>query len=158
LPYLNKQANGRVGTAAEDPRLLGVELAVEDTEVVGDAVAAEDLDGDDERVLEQVGVDHAVEDLDRGVVRARGEQGQMRVEVDLADRVRVVPQRTVRLAGELEVEPAQTFVVAAHDQVLAARMNRHARDPLAARHQLFHELLLEQVVHADVSLRLRKCF
>ena len=64
-----------------------MELAVESAEglLAGDSgsVAAENFDWDDERVLHEVVVNHAVTYDGRPVVRAGGEQGVSRVETHL---------------------------------------------------------------------------
>lgn len=51
---LAEEADGGICPRGEDPRLRGVELHIENTEVMRDHVTPEDLDWDDERVLQQV--------------------------------------------------------------------------------------------------------
>ena len=124
------------------------------TEVVLGLVAAQDLDRHDERVLHQVVVDHAMEDVDGRVVRAAGEERVPAVVGHLAHCLPVVPQHLVRLGREVRVEPAQPAVVRADDQVVAHRVHVQRRHPLDARLQLLRQLLPHQVVHAHVALRL----
>jgi hypothetical protein len=64
---------------------------VEDAEPAPNGVPTEDLERDDERVLHEVRVDGAVEDVDRAVVRARCKQRVGRVVVDRADGTGLVP-------------------------------------------------------------------
>lgn len=64
------------------------------------------------------------------------------------------PQGLVRLRTQVQVEPTQLLVITSDDQVVPARVNVHARDPLETRHERLEELLAHQVVQADVSLGL----
>lgn len=51
---LAEEADGRVCSGGEDPRLRGVELHIKNPEVMRDHVTPEDLHWHDERVLQQV--------------------------------------------------------------------------------------------------------
>jgi hypothetical protein len=55
---------------------------IQHAQPIDDAVSTQDLEGHDQRVLHQVGVDSGVEDLDCAVVRGRGEEGECGVEGD----------------------------------------------------------------------------
>ena len=65
-----------------------------------------------------------------------------------------VPEDFVRLVAELEVEPAQLAVVPADDEVVARGVHVHRGDPADAWGQRLEQLLLGEVVHPHVSLRL----
>ena len=60
----------------------------------------------DERVGEEVGVDHAVEDVGGAIVGGRGKEGVGTVEGGAAHRELVVAQRAVGLGGQVQVVPA----------------------------------------------------
>lgn len=114
---------------------------VEDTESVCDPVATQDLEGYDERVLHEIAVDCAVEDMDGTVVGRRGEQGiggvvsdgperlgvvSRRVSTDLRCECSNAPQSFVWLGAEVKVEPTQLLIVTANDQIVTERVNIHA--------------------------------
>lgn len=50
--------------------------------------------------------------------------------------------------------PDELAVVGGDEQVVAGGVHGHGADPLRARLQLAHQLLLHQVVHAHHALRL----
>ena len=60
----------------------------------------------------------------------------------------------VRLGGQVEIEPAETTVVAADDKIVASRVNVDRADPANVRQQLLDQYLFDQVVDFYVSLRL----
>lgn len=51
---LAEEADGSICSRGEDPRLRGVELHIQNPEVMSDHMTPEDLHWDDERVLQQV--------------------------------------------------------------------------------------------------------
>ena len=104
--HVHAEARKAVAAAAEDPRLARVERDRHDTMEVGDRVQLQRLDGHDEGVGQQVGVDHAVEDLHGAVVGAGREERVPRVEVHAAHNRAVVLHHLVRLRREVQVEPA----------------------------------------------------
>ena len=58
----------------------------------------------------------------------------------------------VRQAGEIQVEPLHPFVERADQKVVAPRVYRHGRDPLDSSHQLLAQLLLDEIVDANMAL------
>lgn len=167
-----------IGTDRDDPRFPRVPLGVEDSERLGDRVTLENLERDNEGVREEVGVHGRVEDVDRAVVRSREEQGVCGGERDGAQCTRVVSESLVRSRRKIEVVPDQPSVVGSDDQVVCfvtttersmsaralsfARFVRltsegvdvETRDPLESRVQSLDELLLHEIVDANVSLSL----
>ena len=86
----------------------------------------EDLDGDDKRVLKQVIVDHAIEDVDSAVVTSTGEEWELRIRVegDLANGLVVILQCFIRrLTGHIHVEPEHFLVVGAQDEIVSFRVH-----------------------------------
>lgn len=70
--------------------MAGAPAHLEHAQPARDCVAFENLQGDDERVRHEIAVHASVEDLDRAVVRGRGEERVGRMEVQGADRTGVV--------------------------------------------------------------------
>lgn len=71
----------------------------------------EDLNGHNKRVLQQIVVNHAVENLDIAVIGTRGKEGVTLVVGDRPNSLLMVSQGLVGLGREIEIEPAETFVV-----------------------------------------------
>ncbi len=69
------------------------------------------------------------------------------MEGDAVDRRAVVLDRLVRLGGQVHVEPADAPTLGADNQVVAAGVQREARDALNGALQLFEQALLNEVVH-----------
>ena len=65
-----------------------------------------------------------------------------------------VPEDLVWLVAQLEVEPAQLLVVPADDEVVAERVDVHARDPSDAGLERLEQLLLGKVVYSHEALGL----
>lgn len=65
----------------------------------------EDLEGNDERVREEVRVDGRVEDVDRTVVGSREEERVGWGERDGSERARVVPKSLVGCSRKVEIVP-----------------------------------------------------
>mmetsp|Transcript_540 Transcript_540/g.1457 ORF Transcript_540/g.1457 Transcript_540/m.1457 type:complete len:209 (-) Transcript_540:233-859(-) len=151
-----KEADGPIGARRKDPRLSGVERHVKYPGVVDNVMATQHLDRHDERVAHQVSVHGAVEHVHCGVVAAACKERVGAVEGAPAHRVVVVPQRLVRLGGQVEVVPREPLVLGAHNDVVAAGVHRQARDAAGAANELLGERLLRQVVHTHVVLRRHK--
>eukprot|EP00047_Mylnosiga_fluctuans_P003018 m.227022 g.227022 ORF g.227022 m.227022 type:complete len:325 (+) comp11518_c0_seq1:165-1139(+) len=150
---LHKKASRVIGARGKEPGLARVEQTVKHAEaLLRRGVPAENLDRHDERILHKIVVDHAVEDVDSRVVAGRRKQRVRGVERDGPQSETVVPQCAVRLRRQIKVEPAQPAVVAADDEVVAARVHSHARDPAAAGHKRLDERLRVQVVDTHVRL------
>lgn len=73
--------------------------------------------------------------------------------VDRSDGSRLVPERLVRLAAQVEVEPAELLVVTSNDEVVSERVDVDRRQPLETRLERLDERLANKVVQSDVSLR-----
>ena len=112
----------------------------------------EDFERDDERVGHEVVVHSRMEHLDRAVVRARRQEREGRVEAHGPDRTSVVSEHLVRFVAQLEVEPAQFTVVAAHDEMVAGGMHVKTGDPFDAGDKCLEERLTREVVQAHVAL------
>jgi len=111
--------NGSITTSGEDPRLRRMEDTVGDAIALSDGVTLQDVDRDDQSVLEQVVVDHAVEDVDHSIVGCRSEQRVSLVVGHVVDRLLVVAKRAVGLHREVQVEPVHSSVVATEDDVVS---------------------------------------
>jgi hypothetical protein len=71
LWIVHKNANGAISAAAVDPRMLRMELNIDHTCIVACFVMVlENLDGHDERILEQIVKHHSVEDLNAQIIGA----------------------------------------------------------------------------------------
>jgi len=64
----------------------------------------------------------------------------------------MVPQDFVRFCAQFQIKPAELAVVAADNEMITRGMYIHGGDPLDPRHQGFEQLLLCEVVKADVML------
>ena len=97
-------------------------------------------------------VNHAVRNYQTPVVRSGGEQRIAFMERDSPDGRPVQPQRLIRFAAQIQVEPKHFTIVRRHQQVVAAGMDVYVGYPLGIRLQLFHEVLLREIVDTDVPL------
>ncbi len=115
----------------------------------------ENLDGHYKSILQQVIVDHAIEDVDGAVIRGRSEQGILRilVEANFTDRLVVILEGFVgSLATHIHVEPKNLLVICTKDEVISLWMHRDGRNPFSTRLILAHDRLLLQVVLKDCGL------
>lgn len=78
------------------------------------------------------------------------------MESDRAHSSAVVLERAIWFLASIEVEPAHATILAADDQVIAARMDGERRDPLHTRGELLDEFLLSEIVQSDVYLKKKK--
>lgn len=101
-------------------------IDIEDTQLAGDLVALEDLEGNDAGVAEHVARDAAVEDLQGTVVTSVGEQrvAATRVELDSADSLAMVPQSLVWALRQIQIVPEEATVVRTDNDVVTARGSR----------------------------------
>ena len=118
---------------SQQPYLCGVEVRVQHAQIARDLVSSEHLQRDDERVVDEIVVHGVMEDVHRSVVRARAHQRVVRVELRLANRLLVVAQRLERRGGEVQIEPRQTRVVRADDEVVSAGVNLRQSHTLVVR-------------------------
>jgi len=143
------ELDGAVRARGEEPGLRRVEDRVQHAQALrAHAVAAQDLDGHDERVGAEVVVHARVEHVQRAVVGCRRHERCGAVESHAAHALGVVAQRLEGLLAQLRVEPHGAVVEGAQDEVVAAGVDVHARDPLDAALQLGLQRLLLQVVDA----------
>lgn len=149
---VNKQSNSAIGTAAENPRLMGVEHEIKNTEVFSDLVTSENLERNDEGVGNEIVVGSSVENLDGSVIGSRSEEGVFGMETNRSYGVCVVSESLVRLSREVEVEPIDFLVVRAYDEVVTAGMDVERRNPLNARVEFLDKFLFYQVVNLDLTL------
>eukprot|EP00041_Stephanoeca_diplocostata_P029440 m.868392 g.868392 ORF g.868392 m.868392 type:complete len:125 (+) comp23562_c0_seq5:287-661(+) len=97
-------------------------------------VSLENLDGHNQRVLHQVAVHHAVENVNSSFIAARRKQRIRLVEINSANGESVIPQRLVRFDGKIQVEPAQPSVKAAQDNIVPLRVHRLRPEATTASH------------------------
>lgn len=71
----------------------------------------ENLDGHNKGVLQQIIVDHAVENLNIAVISAGGKERVTLVVGDRANSLLMVSQGLVGLGRQIEIKPAETLVV-----------------------------------------------
>lgn len=119
-----------------------MESNVENSQVVYDFVAAQNLERYDERVGHEVIVYGAVEYLYGSIVRGSGKEGILGVILDGANRVCVVAKGLVWLGRIVEIEPIDTLIVGTNDDVVSRWVDVHGRDPLHAGNELLDHLLL----------------
>lgn len=142
-----------VSTARDQPWLGRVPFHAQSTQSLNTLVdILEDLDGDNQWVLQQIVVDHAVENLDIAIVRTRGKQRVALVVCHRADGLSVVSQSLVGLGRQIQIEPAQTLIIRSNDQVVSCWVHIQRRNPLDTGHHRLDQLLALQVVLADISL------
>ncbi|KAH3662334.1 hypothetical protein OGAPHI_005586 [Ogataea philodendri] len=128
---------------------------VQNSQTVDHLVAGQFLQRNQQRVVHQVVVDGAVENVHGSVVGSRTEQRQTALVVGhRTHSLVVVPQGLIRRGAEIQIVPQNTLVVrTGQNMVTAARMDIHARKPSGARKQLLLQLLLLQIVNSNVPLR-----
>ena len=126
--------NVTVCPGGEEPGLEGMPLQGHNAEIVVGSVPGQLLHGHDERVLQEVGVHHAVAHRDVLIVAGRGEERIPLVELDRSHRIGVVAQDLVGHAGQVQVEPLNLLVEGAQQQVVTARVHCHRGNPFSARH------------------------
>lgn len=80
-------------------------LGIKYTKTLCNRVTLEDLEGNDERVREEVRVDGRVEDVDRTIVGCREEERVGGGERDGSERSRVVPKSLVGCSRKVEIVP-----------------------------------------------------
>ena len=111
---------------------------------------------DHESILQQVIVDHAIEDIDSSVVTGARKQRELAIAVEghLPDGFIVVFERLVRtFTRHVHIKPQNFLIVGAQNEVVALRVHRYARNPLGARAVLADNGLLLKVVLEDCGLR-----
>ena len=59
----------------------------------------------------------------------------------------VMSQRAIGFGREIQIEPRESGVVGARDDVIASRMNGDRGNPLGRRHQLLSQHLLDEIVN-----------
>ena len=95
-------------------------------------MSLEDLHRHDHRVGHQVTEHLPVEDV-RGTVIAGGREERVGwVERHATDGCIMVPECPVRLSRQIEVKPADSTIFSTKDDMIAARMDGHARDNTGA--------------------------
>lgn len=90
IASMDKQSDGAICTCSKDPRLVGVENSIQNTNVVHNLVSAKDFEGHDERIVDEIIVGRRVEDLDGAIVRTGGEEGILGVEAYGANGMSVI--------------------------------------------------------------------
>ena len=94
-----------------------------------------------------------MEHLDCSVVTRRTEQRQPTlVEMHLSNGLLMVSERAVRLCAKLEIVPQQSLIVRANNDVVTTGVDVKGRDPARTRLEGLDELLLGEIVRADVAL------
>mmetsp|Transcript_58801 Transcript_58801/g.127200 ORF Transcript_58801/g.127200 Transcript_58801/m.127200 type:complete len:275 (-) Transcript_58801:1343-2167(-) len=128
--------------------------AVEDPEALVLGMISKALHRHDHRAHHQVRVDLRMEYAHRGIVGARGQQGELtRVEHCPAHCAVMILERLIRLRPEVKVEPHYTPIVRTSNDVISTRMDRERSNPSSTADELLQMFLLLQVVDADSCLR-----
>lgn len=110
-----------------------MEVGVQHAEIVRHRVSAQHLQRHDQRVVDEIIVHRVVEHMHRAIVRAGAHQRVVRVELRVADCLLVITQRLERRGGEVQIEPRQTRVVRADDEVVSAGVNLRQSHTLVVR-------------------------
>lgn len=150
--WLRVQPDSRVGSRREDPRLCGVKDDIQDAQVPGDIVSSKNFDRHNERILQEVIVDHAVTHNYGAVIRSGGKERVLSVEGHRPQSFLMMSEDLVRFCGEIHVKPGQLGVITSIDQIVTCRVYGDAGDPLAVGEQLLGQLLLQQIVDSYISL------
>ena len=79
------------------------------------------LQGDDERIAEEIRIDGRMENVNRSVVRSGEEKREGGREGDRTQSLRVIAESLVRRGGKVEVVPDKSFVVGSHNHVVCER-------------------------------------
>lgn len=117
-------------------------------------MTTKDLDGNNEGILHEIIVNHAVEDLEGTIITGRGKERLVPMVGDRSDSLLMISKGLVRLGGEVHIEPTSSPVICTDEDIITLRMDIHAGNPSYTRLKGLDELLLLQVVHAYITLGL----
>lgn len=90
------------------------------------------LDGNNQRILHQVGIYRAVKYMDAAIIGRTCHQWVSWMEPNVAQSPLVIPQRLVWSRGQVEVEPYHATIETPDNHVIAGWMDVHGRDPPAS--------------------------
>jgi len=99
-------------------------------------------------------IDHAMGDDHSLVIAAGSKERISKMESNTANCIAMESHGLVGLCGQIQIEPEHLFVIGGHQQIVALGMNRHARYPFGVGQQLLDKLLFDQIINANVVLRL----
>mmetsp|Transcript_24504 Transcript_24504/g.49110 ORF Transcript_24504/g.49110 Transcript_24504/m.49110 type:complete len:330 (+) Transcript_24504:159-1148(+) len=153
LSDLGEEMHVTICPGGKEPWLRRMERHRHDAQMVLGLMALEDFEWHDQRVRHQICIHPAVVNVDGGVVCRGCKQRQPRMIRDRPHCKLVCSHCLVGRGGQVRVKPAEAAVIGAENQVVAPWVHGNRRDPLDRRRELLGELLLEQMVNTDVSLR-----
>lgn len=142
---LRPQLDVTVSSRRQQPRLEWMPLQTHYTEIVVGGVPLELLHGNNEGVLQKVGVHHAVAYRDIPIVSGWGEERIPLVVLDSSNCVCVIAKSLVRHTRQVQVEPLNLLVEGSKEKIVATRMDRHGRYPFSTRHQFLWQLLRKTI-------------
>lgn len=100
-------------------------------------------------------VDHSVGHNNCLIVTARCKQWIPQMVCHSTNCLPVQTQRLIGFRGQIQIEPQHLLVVGGHEQIVSLGMHGHIRDPLTVGQQFLNQLLLHQIVNANIPLGLQ---
>jgi len=107
------------------------------------------FDGSDQGVLEEVVIDHGIEDVETAIIRGTGQQRPFAlVEADVSNSFIMVLHVFVGLTSHIHIKPNHLFVISSKHKIISLGMNGDRRNPLRTRlvfgdNRLFLQIILE---------------
>ena len=98
-------------------------------------------------------VHRGVEDVNGAIIGTSAHEGIGGMELDPANGFLVISQCFKGRGRKVEIEPGESAVVGADDDIVSGGMDIHGGDPLDARFQLVDEGLFDEVVDLHLGLR-----
>ena len=122
ISRLHPQATSSIGTSTDSPRLAGVPVDIQDTQLASNLVALENLERHNGSIAEHISSNAAVEDLQGSIVGGIREErvAAAGVELDGTNGLFVVAKGLVRTLREIEIVPKQPAIIRTNNDVVAA--------------------------------------
>ena len=125
-------------------------------------MSLENFNGNDHGVLQQIVINHPIENIDCSIVTTGSKQWISWWKLNVSDGLVVIFQTLVWLWTHINIKPHNFPIICSKNKIVTARMYRYTWDPFATRlilcdDRLFLQIVLENM-HVCASKEVRLCW